>query len=413
MYRGSGAQLKCLLPTAAWSSSVRSSCLSRLIFLLLLGLLFSSCRDSAPMRYAILQPTGDYWAAPLPPSVRTFSGNVRYMQARARAWLYMTDNYGHRILRYDFDNPSLPEVLPIKDKATGALLEIEEFDLIHPDTLLVVSEGIRLSFVSVEDWEPFFSIRCDTLREGPAYFHGFFLTSQFGVHAERLGRWVSIAQTPFDLAFLPGPLDKADLRRFRMFLLVDPQSKQWQFARFGLPKNYFQRGPVPCYMYNVSDGAQIAYGSWVDPDLYITRDFQHYEKISVPNRWMPERLGTYSPSDPDPERYIATHAAYGPMLYDAHRHLYYRFVRLPVSREWMQHIQDDYRHASLYPPDFVIQIFDSALELIGERRFQGHLYSMYDCFVGAKGLYLSIANPVRPDYSEDSVRFELLEVLWE
>lgn len=102
------------------------------------------------------------------------------------------------------------------------------------------------------------------------------------------------------------------------------------------------------------------------------------------------------------------HASYGKILYDKYRNVYYRFV-YPYCEidDYSGDYLDLYRSGK---KTFSIIVLDKQLNVIGETSFPPYTYNSNLAFILEDGLYVSLNHIKNPDYSDDILRFQKLEL---
>lgn len=87
---------------------------------------------------------------------------------------------------------------------------------------------------------------------------------------------------------------------------------------------------------------------------------------------------------------------------------FYQMVRHGVNKDEMAGLSD--KHISRFPNKFSILVFDEQLNFEKEVMFRGTYYHYGMCFTSSDGVYLSLNNPLNPDYDENYLRFMLLDI---
>ena len=67
-------------------------------------------------------------------------------------------------------------------------------------------------------------------------------------------------------------------------------------------------------------------------------------------------------------------------------------------------------HLARYPNKFSIFVFDEKLNFEKEVEFSGVKYHFRQCFISSNGFYLSLANPLNPEFDENFLQFEKIEL---
>lgn len=102
-------------------------------------------------------------------------------------------------------------------------------------------------------------------------------------------------------------------------------------------------------------------------------------------------------------------AVYGDCLYDRYRKVYYRFAYPSSELENNDSYLEILRNGR---KQFSIIILNENLEIIGETLFPEFAFSNRAHFVREDGLYLSVSHFKRKDFSEDELRFQRLDLVY-
>lgn len=102
------------------------------------------------------------------------------------------------------------------------------------------------------------------------------------------------------------------------------------------------------------------------------------------------------------------HASYGRIVYDKYRNVYYRFAYPPCTI-------DDYSGDYLDllrsgRKNFSVMILDNQLNPVGETVFPAYTYNPNLFFILEDGVYISLNHIKNPGYSDDTLRFQRLEL---
>ena len=108
------------------------------------------------------------------------------------------------------------------------------------------------------------------------------------------------------------------------------------------------------------------------------------------------------------QREYCEHPSYGKIIYDSYNKVYYRVAYVP------QEIDKDVDALSLFRTgrkQFSIMILDEDFNVIGEHLFPSYTYNPQLSFVSKGKLYISLNNIMNPDYSDDVIRFQMVELV--
>lgn len=101
-------------------------------------------------------------------------------------------------------------------------------------------------------------------------------------------------------------------------------------------------------------------------------------------------------------------ASYGNLIYDKYRNVYYRFVFPKTTLDLKDNYMDILHSGN---KTLAIMILDANLKVIGETRFSDYTYNPNLFFVREDGLYLSTNHIKRPDFDENLLRFQKIELI--
>lgn len=159
------------------------------------------------------------------------------------------------------------------------------------------------------------------------------------------------------------------------------------------------------------DGNRFIYSFDADEDLYLTSSaHEKVEKKKAKSKYI-DAVTVFRSNDDDFQRMIKAqceHASYGKILYDKYRDVYYRFA-------YSSGAIDDYSgdYLDLFRSgrkSFSIMILDNELNIVGETSFPAYTYNSNLTFIVEDGLYISLSHIKNPDYSDDILRFQKLEL---
>lgn len=168
----------------------------------------------------------------------------------------------------------------------------------------------------------------------------------------------------------------------------------------------FGAGYSCCY-----DGNRFIYSFIADEDLYITSS-AHKEIVrkKAKSRYV-DHVEVFRSGEDDFQKMLKAqceHASYGKILYDKYRDVYYRFVYPPCEiNDYSGDYLDLYRSGK---KEFSVMVLDKQLEIVGETSFPAYTYNSNLAFILEDGLYISLSHIKNPDYSDDELRFQKLEL---
>ena len=134
------------------------------------------------------------------------------------------------------------------------------------------------------------------------------------------------------------------------------------------------------------------------------------EYKEVKSRYIGEMkpFSSESTNDAALQKELCVYPAYSNIMYDSYNKVYYRVVYVP------QEIDKKVDALSLFRTgrkQFSIMILDEDFNVIGEHLFPPYTYNPRLSFVSKGKLYISLNNIMNPDYSDDVIRFQMVELV--
>ena len=184
--------------------------------------------------------------------------------------------------------------------------------------------------------------------------------------------------------------------------------------RFPSLINYKDFGTVGAFGAEYSccyDGNRFIYSFNADEDLYLTTSAHgQIEKKKAKSKYL-DNVTVFRSNEEDFQRMVKAqceHASYGKIVYDKYRDVYYRFAYPPCdasdySGDYVELLRSGRK-------SFSILILDNQLNVVGETSFPAYTYNSNLSFILEDGLYVSLNHIKNPDYSDDILRFQKLEL---
>lgn len=156
------------------------------------------------------------------------------------------------------------------------------------------------------------------------------------------------------------------------------------------------------------DGKHFVYSFYYSDVVYVA-DIDHrnikeceiksayVDNVTVPNRALTNPIEVL--------KYNAEHSRYGKIYYDKYRNVYYRIVY--PANTFDENLSNVSRSAK---KNFSIIILDEEQNIIGETLFPDNLFNPELLFITEKGLYISTNNEKNPDFDENFLKFERIEL---
>lgn len=94
--------------------------------------------------------------------------------------------------------------------------------------------------------------------------------------------------------------------------------------------------------------------------------------------------------------------------YWQNREMYYRFAFPEVKMDKERSFMDIYHNGR---KQFSIIIMDKDMNVVGEKLFPEYQYNAYLLFIRKDGLYISVSHFKRPDFDENVLCFQKIELV--
>ena len=159
------------------------------------------------------------------------------------------------------------------------------------------------------------------------------------------------------------------------------------------------------------NGQEFVYSFEYMDDLMVVNPLTHQvEYKAVRSRYIGEMkpFSSESTNDAVLQKELCEYPSYGKIIYDSCNKVYYRVAYVP------QEIDKDVDALSLFRTgrkQFSIMILDEDFNVIGEHLFPPYTYNPRLSFVSKGKLYISLNNIMNPDYSDDVIRFQMVELV--
>ena len=193
-----------------------------------------------------------------------------------------------------------------------------------------------------------------------------------------------------------------------LFACVNLSTSQMNTTQFCYPSIFNKEEIIRTLSYKRSHsyadtGKEVAVSFGQADSIYVSSNFKDVRAYHAKSRYFP-RL--------HPEPYDATtdllvrlrreaqEPDYHHLLYDKYRRVFYRFARMPY-----EYPADRSPMGEDSGREFSVIILNDRYEIIGETKFPGSTYRYRLCFIGKKGLYLSLNNLENPCFDEDKLMF--------
>ena len=324
------------------------------------------------------------------------------------------ENKGHHILIFDIEKEDIHKTVPLYRQGPNGIpnmLGAYPMDMNH----YIVTNSIRFTVVDDSGQIKYKSpplYNSKNVREG--------------------GDWGKFCRTSFISRYYKPAIIKDSVLYFEQGQIGYPHTKEsWQisniFASLDLRTNDIQPTRF-CYpsVFDVEEetrtwsckndhsydctGEEVAVSFHQTDSIYVSSDFHHVKGYFAKSRHAPSMKPALYNAQIDNQIRLRKEAMkydYWHLMYDKYRKVFYRFVRHPYEFPQGKNPMFDEDRGRV----FSIIILNDKYEIIGETTFPGHTYAYTQCFVGKKGLYISLNNQDNPIFSEDELFFQCLELV--
>ncbi|MDD2952432.1 MAG: DUF4221 family protein [Parabacteroides sp.] len=167
-----------------------------------------------------------------------------------------------------------------------------------------------------------------------------------------------------------------------------------------------------CYYNRCFDGNSFVYGFLYNDLMYKTSiDHKKVIRKKVKSHYAPNIDVFHIKETSSFNEHLKIEAEtsiYGDCVYDPYHKVYYRFAYPSSELEKNDSYVEILRNGRKQPS---IMILNEDLEILGETLLPEFTYASRAYFVREDGLYLSVSHFKREDYSEDTLRFQRLELV--
>lgn len=159
------------------------------------------------------------------------------------------------------------------------------------------------------------------------------------------------------------------------------------------------------------DGNHFVYSFFASDLMYRTSpEHEEIEKVQVKSQYI-DKVEVLRMKSTDANKVVrgwCDHPAYGSILYDKYREVYYRFV---YPKSTLEADYDPFDVHSSGRKRFSIMILDKELNIIGETLFPDYTYNSHLFFILEDGLYLSTSHIKNPNFSDDVLTFQRIDLV--
>lgn len=372
-------------------------------FTIALFLLLASCNSEK--QEAVI--TNETLNIPIDAKIAPRSNALKCVNFKGADLLYYLNYVSYELIIFDLESKTIKHRLKFEKEGPDGIDYLLGFTVLSEQEIAIADRYPKLHIVNlsgetikrinyqIDDGSIYFS------REAPIG------SSRFN-DIYKIGNSFIIPQEP---PFRNGEgaiFEKQEKLKGKIFLQVNEDGTNIQFLDITLPDDYYQKtsANLPIGMSSFFWNNRLFWTFSKNQDIYYTDDFVQVTKkeISVGR----QSQDAIDPISLGPFEALAQIDSYGSILHDPYRKQIYRMVRYGVNGAEKDGLPSE--HLARYPNKFSIFVFDESLNFKREVKFAGTKYHFNQFFISSKGFYLSIANPLNPDFDENFLQFEKIEL---
>jgi hypothetical protein len=160
------------------------------------------------------------------------------------------------------------------------------------------------------------------------------------------------------------------------------------------------------YTFNNKDD-YLVFSFTANPNIFVFsyKTNKLKEVINLEYSFEPKPINCENVDDPTRSRvHYMTNPVFKYFVYDDYRDVYYRFIKKPLSDKDANKIKFD-RKKPLYKSDYILQVFDQEFQPIAQQELKSPNFLVHDFFVAKDGLYISLNNPLKADFDENTLNY--------
>lgn len=385
-----------------------NSYISLLFFLLVF---ISSCDSSRKEDVYILKPSDEFLDFNLNPQTSIFIKSLfTYIDENGKEYLTFQNNMEPEILLYDIDSQEYIKTIFLQKEGPNGvgvfggfyirnLDEIYIPDMMKNEVKVVNSNGEivkKIPYSETSEKKSTIPFVCLSFPYTPMHI----INQRIYIPQSpnlRLGN-SAMEESPVTIVLdtLTNILDEFPLRFPNIVT-----SAEIKGSSLGIEASYSQE----------FNGENFVYSFFFDENVYVvSMKGETRHKVEVKSKYIDKLNKTYqSPTDLNMlAKTICEVPFYGNLIYDKYRKVYYRFVYPETKLSNNENYMDIWQ---LGRTKFSIIILNEKMEILGETLFPENTYASNLFFIHKDGLYLSTSFVKNPNYSDDNLCFQRIDLV--
>ncbi len=379
------------------------------ILLLFVIILVSACskKPTSTFRKIDYKGNGEVITLPLPEFAVPNTICLKAAHFDGKDYLYFYNAPKYQILLYDLENQELINVIQMKKEGPHGIIGFKGFTLLEKDRIMVSSINRKLYTINPSG-EVINIIDYSKVSQNGEYSRAVSLSHKMYNDIYRIGNKYIIPQEPPYRDEDKAINSNSSKIGKSLFLTVENNSQQFSDQKLtqrvieGLLQN------SSLHMTTICTDKHLFWSFSERMDIYYT-PLEGSADISIKDFSFPGERNMNDMQSLGMFGYYARSTLCRALLYDQYLNKFYRMVRYGVKNPDEMYGQDE-PFVARYPVKFSIFVMDKDLKPEKEVRFEGTKYDFDRFFISSDGFYLSLNNPENPEFDEDFLRFERIEL---
>lgn len=378
-----------------------------LVVLIIICLSFCT-RNQDNNQYALL-PTGKKIVFTVPKDCKSTTGCLQYYtEPDGKAYLAYLNRDMNKILFFSMNTFELSFEIEMPQRGPNGVGRITGFVVHNFDTILLTTGQMNVLYLIDSSGVVNNKFPAANIMNGA---HNIYFNSVTSTYRNLIIKNDTLYIGTHLLTF-PGP---KEIQQLKICIRIDMKNNKQQL----LPLSYPPLGnnnnePVYRAFNTLLVKNKFIYSFHSSHNLYITTNFKAFQMILAKSRFIKNdfKLPDLQSGYHSIIKSNLEHPVYRTFLYDPYKNVYYRFVYPGVrtNNSIMSLSIPELMNKNLFVQIFSIMILDSNLKIIGETLMPENTYNMYMAFVNKKGLYISTNHAKNPEFTADSLKFELFKL---
>jgi len=163
------------------------------------------------------------------------------------------------------------------------------------------------------------------------------------------------------------------------------------------------------YAKHLNDTGKVVFSFCANENLFIfditKNKITSVKKLDYPDIDEIESINCEDTKYPSRERqHYLEQPNFKYLIADKHRNVYYRLIKKEINEADAAKYKNQTRKA-LYRSDYILQVLDQEFQPIAQQELKSPNFLVHDFFVAKDGLYISLNNPLKADFDENTLTY--------